>query len=774
MQFSQGFFNIVLFLQQTQKQLFKLIIFSMVMLMLGCGGGNSSNEEPSPTEKPSPIEKPIPDIVAPVITLTGASSIQLYVNETYTEAGARANDDVDGTVEVSISGSVNTSIAGVYTLTYTARDSAGNVASVSRTITIIEEFLDTSPPFITLNGASSIQLYVNQTYTEAGARANDDIDGPIEVSITGTVNTSIAGVYTLTYSARDSAGNVSSVGRTITIIKDTSPPVITLNGANSIQLFVNQTYTEQGASAQDNVDGAVEVSVSGMVDTSIAGVYTLTYSASDNASNVTSVKRTITIVKDTSPPVITLNGESSINLFLNETYTEAGASAQDNVDGTVEVTIAGVVDTSTAGDYTLTYSASDIEGNIATVIRAITVIQRPFITRWKTDNGGSSGSNQIMIQTLDKESVYSVDWGDGTSDTQVTGDITHTYAMPGEYTVSISGEFSHLYFDKEFFAHDHHEFFSDNTKLISIEQWGDIKWKSMFQSFADCYYVTSNAKDSPDLSEVSNVQDMFYHISPFADIGRWDVSNITDMSRMFRGAQFYNQDISGWDVSNVTNMSEMFYSAHIINQDISDWDVSNVTRMDGMFANGIFANSRFNQNISGWDVSNVTRMDGMFANSRFNQDISGWDVSNVTRMDYMFFFSNAFNQDIGKWDVSNVTRMDSMFWHANSFNQDISDWDVSNVTDMRRMFQAAMAFNQDISEWDVSNVSTMDDMFLSVTLSSENYDALLIKWSNLPVKESVRFDAGKSQYSAASQSARNVLIGFYYWKITDGGMKSGN
>ena len=45
----------------------------------------------------------------------------------------------------------------------------------------------------------------------------------------------------------------------------------------------------------------------------------------------------------------------------------------------------------------------------------------------------------------------------------------------------------------------------------------------------------------------------------------------------------FNEDISSWDVSNVTNMEDMFYSASSFNQPLEKWDVSNVTNMEYMF-----------------------------------------------------------------------------------------------------------------------------------------------------------------------------------------------
>ena len=181
-------------------------------------------------------------------------------------------------------------------------------------------------------------------------------------------------------------------------------------------------------------------------------------------------------------------------------------------------------------------------------------------------------------------------------------------------------------------------------------------------------------------------------------------TKITDMSSLFQETDF-NQDISSWDVSNVTNMEKMFNSNNYFNQDISSWDVSSVTNMSNMFN---FTN--FNQDISSWDVSSVTNMSGMFLSSHFNQDISSWDVSSVTNMNAMFKTVRAFNQPLNDWDVSNVENMGNMFQENNHFNQPLNNWDVSNVKQMFNMFKYSV-FNQDISSWDVTGVGNMNGMF---------------------------------------------------------------
>lgn len=265
----------------------------------------------------------------------------------------------------------------------------------------VQQGVDDIAPVITLNGASTLEIFKGSTYTDAGATAVDNIDGTVLVTKLSTVNTADIGTYTVTFSATDAAGNIATKVRTVNVVADTTAPVITLNGADSVEVLIGTTYTDSGASAIDDLDGVVLVSTVSTVNTDVPGTYTVTYTASDQANNSAIKVRTVKVIADTTAPVIVLFGSSTINIAKGSSYTDSGATATDNVDGGITVTTSGVVDTDKLGTYTMTYTATDAAGNTATEERVVTVIGDDNTGKnAKNPEADSSGGGSISLLLL--------------------------------------------------------------------------------------------------------------------------------------------------------------------------------------------------------------------------------------------------------------------------------------------------------------------------------------------------------------------------------------
>ncbi|RUM65700.1 MAG: hypothetical protein DSZ06_04635, partial [Sulfurospirillum sp.] len=360
-------------------------------------------------------EEPKPDTTKPIIILNGARNITIKEGDTFKDPGATASDNKDGDItnKITTSGTVDSSKAGTYTITYSVKDNAGNSASITRTVKVEKKpdttKPDTTKPIIILNGARNITITEGDSFKDPGATASDNKDGDItnKIKTSGTVDNNKAGTYTITYSVKDNAGNSASVTRTVKVEKkpdttkpDTTKPVITLKGSNPIRLTEGDSFKDPGATASDNKDGDItnKITTSGTVNTSKVGTYIITYSVKDSAGNSASITRTVIVEKkaDTTKPIIILNGARNITIKEGDSFTDPGATASDNEDGDItnKITTSGTVDTNKAGTYTITYSVTDSAGNSASITRTVKVEKKPDTTKPTIT---LKGSNPITI-----------------------------------------------------------------------------------------------------------------------------------------------------------------------------------------------------------------------------------------------------------------------------------------------------------------------------------------------------------------------------------------
>lgn len=157
-----------------------------------------------------------PDQEKPVITLRGDNPVNLKLNAKYHEAGATATDNEDGSLtdKIEISGTVDTSKAGTYIITYKVKDSSGNEATVTRKVIV-----SGNKPTITLNGSSSITLEYGEEFNDPKAKATDSIDGDLtdKIKVSGEIDTTKPGSYTIKYSVTNSSGETASVERKVVV-----------------------------------------------------------------------------------------------------------------------------------------------------------------------------------------------------------------------------------------------------------------------------------------------------------------------------------------------------------------------------------------------------------------------------------------------------------------------------------------------------------------------------------------------------------------------------
>lgn len=188
---------------------------------------------------------PVKDTTPPIVSLSGSSPFTLTAWTVFTDPGASWTDDRDGswntltgtygsTGSFTRSGSVNPLAIGTYFLEYRKVDMAGNMSSRLRTV-LVNPVPDTTPPIVSLSGATTLALTVWGAFTDPGASWTDDRDGSWNTltgthgstgsfTVSGAVNVSMTGTYVLIYKKVDTSWNSGSAVRTVTVLPDTVPP----------------------------------------------------------------------------------------------------------------------------------------------------------------------------------------------------------------------------------------------------------------------------------------------------------------------------------------------------------------------------------------------------------------------------------------------------------------------------------------------------------------------------------------------------------------------
>ena len=368
----------------------------------------------------------------PVLTMLGNNPLIVETATAYVDPGATATDVEDGniTANIVVSGdTVDPNTAGNYNVIYTITDSAGVVVSDTRIVTVSDA------PVVTVLGDSPLGIITGGTYTDPGATANDTEDGNITANIVvsgDTVDPATPGTYTVIYTVTDSHGLVGSKTRDVGV---SDAPVLTITGANPMMAPNGTAWVDPGATATDTEDGNItaNIIVSGdTVDVNVNGNYNVIYTVTDTTGLSATDTRLVTI---SDAPVLTLLGSNPMEIPLNGTYTDPGATANDVQDGdiTVNIVLSGdTVDPNTAGAYNVIYTITDADGFVDTETRIVNVANYPVVTIV-----GDNPTEVIITQSYTELGATATDVEDGNLDASVVigGDtvLTNTY---GAYNVT--------------------------------------------------------------------------------------------------------------------------------------------------------------------------------------------------------------------------------------------------------------------------------------------------------------------------------------------------
>jgi len=362
---------------------------------------------------------PVKDVTPPVLTLLGSASMTINRGTAFVEPGYRAIDDVDGdiTSKVVVSGSADTAVVGRYTLTYTVSDAAGNTARATRTVNVAVpsetfEFTNKGKAGTSFTNSFTAKLSGTAVITMSGSNGSTQATVTVKNAAGAVVfserlgnNASkavylAAGSYTATTKIETANGNETV--NTRIVISETEPPpppprtapAVKLVGSGEIVLHLGGSpYVEQGVTAADTVDGEIGAGavITGNVDTSTPGSYTVQYSVTNSAGLSAGATRKVSVI---APEPRTVPGKSFSFAPKGKQGTSFTYSMDVAVPGTVALTASGfnktsatviVTDPSGAAVYAGTLSA-----NAAHQFQAPAAGKYTVITTIDAANGNTS------------------------------------------------------------------------------------------------------------------------------------------------------------------------------------------------------------------------------------------------------------------------------------------------------------------------------------------------------------------------------------------------
>ena len=294
----------------------------------------------------------------------------------------------------------------------------------------------------------------------------------------------------------------------------TSIPVINLkkddSGNINTVLKLNDTYTDPGVeSIKDdkdtlnisNVTTSIEyyngstINTVNSIDTSVTGVYYITYSITDSDNKTGHAIRIVTVNNTEQTPTITLRGNNPYNIAQDSIYTDPGV----NVENGNKVVAIGEVKTSAIGPYTVRYIVIDQYGNMNSITRTVNVLSATILRE-------SILANNTLITTAPTLNTSSNN----------TSDASGLYKM--SVTNGYGGTDGDTYYFRGNVTNNYVSFASKIWRIVRINEDGTIRlildgdmdganhaFNPASNDYTYMYYSNSTAKNEVDAWYGTNI-----------------------------------------------------------------------------------------------------------------------------------------------------------------------------------------------------------------------------------------------------------------------------
>ncbi len=530
------------------------------------------------------------DKTPPVITINGTTPLNHEAKTPYTDLGADAFDAIDGAVSVSTSGTVNDQVKGQYTITYAATDAAGNQATATRTVNVV----DTTAPVLTVS-PSRLDIVQGTTiadlnaYILNGVSATDSYDGTITLtsanySVLPSLNINVLGDYTITYNISDASGNAATPETRVLNVVDVNAPTATVSYSPSTltnmdvvaTLTTNEPVgTIYGWSQVDSTDYQKTCTANTSGDTTI--------NFTDLARNPGSTTVNISCI-DKIVPAITVGSTttsyeegSTVNILDNVTASDNhDGDITSNITTTCTNTASGAAYTcanigTEPGTFRVTYAVSDAAGNAAaTKTRDYTITAAPAFFRLQAQEAGT-----MTIVDKWNTAILVENETQGTTPVSTTGTINIS-VQAGDIVKVTESNGGNTFRGWRAYGDDP-LVKETKTAIISMPEMnrfttdtaGTTAKGDFFYSFNHAGSLTSLPAGSFDTSNITTVGNNFFAnfnlngALTSLPAGSFNTSNITSVGNYFFDNFNYNgkltQGNNSISIKNITSSAMAFY-----------------------------------------------------------------------------------------------------------------------------------------------------------------------------------------------------------------------